>query len=81
MMNLGWIVADFFNNIWTIALIVVAVLLLILALKYEGSRKLIYFGFCFIVCAGGVFAGIDIYNKMTSTSYSYGAVEYKETYF
>lgn len=75
---LGWIISDFFNLIQILLIVIVAVGLLIVALKYEGSRKFVYFGICFIVCLSGAFAGIDIYKKMTSESYTYGTVIYKE---
>lgn len=78
MFNLGWIISDLISSISTILVVFVVVVLFIIALKYEGSRKFIYFSVCFVLIIGAGFALIDCYERFSAASSVNGKIEYSE---
>lgn len=78
MFNLGWIISDFISSISTLLIVAVVVVLFIIALKYEASRKFIYFSICFVLIIGSVFASIDCYERFSAASSVNGKIEYSE---
>lgn len=76
--NLGWVISDLFNTITTLLIVAVVVVLLVFAFKYENSRKFILFGICFVLIVAAIFAAINIWERMTASSYTNGKIEYTE---
>ncbi len=74
--NLGWIISDLFNTITTLLIVAVVVVLFVFAFKYENSRKFILFGICFVLIVAAIFAAINIWERMTASSYTNGKIEY-----